>query len=174
MYKPGTEVEVTEDMAFTSVNTLSVARQNGAGIRYQKTAGIRFQATVASDNMAAVSSDAITEGMLITAKDIYEAHDSVLDLTTAYTTINVKNSGWYNGTEGTFCASVCNIVESNYIRNFVAKAYVTITYTDGTSTTVYSNVPEARSISYVASAVKNAGYPGIADEFKSVIDSFIK
>ena len=174
MYKPGTEVEVTEDMAFTSVNTLSVARQNGAGIRYQKTAGIRFQATVASDNMAAVSSDAITEGMLITAKDIYEAHDSVLDLTSAYTTINVKNSGWYNGTEGTFCASVCNIVESNYIRNFVAKAYVTITYTDGTSTTVYSNVPEARSISYVASAVKNAGYPGIADEFKSVIDSFIK
>ena len=174
MYKPGTEVEVTEDMAFTSVNTLSVARQNGAGIRYQGTAGIRFQATVASDNMAAVSSDAITEGMLITAKDIYEAHDSVLDLTSAYTTINVKNSGWYNGTEGTFCASVCNIVESNYIRNFVAKAYVTITYTDGTSTTVYSNVPEARSISYVASAVKNAGYPGIADEFKSVIDSFIK
>ena len=174
MYKPGTEVEVTEDMAFTSVNTLSVARQNGAGIRYQGTAGIRFQATVASDNMTAVSSDAITEGMLITAKDIYEAHDSVLDLTSAYTTINVKNSGWYNGTEGTFCASVCNIVESNYIRNFVAKAYVTITYTDGTSTTVYSNVPEARSISYVASAVKNAGYPGIADEFKSVIDSFIK
>ncbi len=174
MYKPGTEVEVTGDMAFTSVNTLSVARQNGAGIRYQGTAGIRFQATVASDNMAAVSSDAITEGMLITAKDIYEAHDSVLDLTSAYTTINVTNSGWYNGTEGTFCASVCNIVESNYIRNFVAKAYVTITYTDGSSTTVYSNVPEARSISYVASAVKNAGYPGIADEFKSVIDSFIK
>ena len=174
MYKPGTEVEVTEDMAFTSVNTLSVARQNGAGIRYQGTAGIRFQATVASDNMTAVSSDAIKEGMLITAKDIYEAHDSVLDLTSAYTTINVTNSGWYNGTEGTFCASVCNIVESNYIRNFVAKAYVTITYTDGSSTTVYSNVPEARSISYVASAVKNAGYPGIADEFKSVIDSFIK
>lgn len=174
MYKPGAEVEVTEDMAFTSVNTLSVARQNGAGIRYQGTAGIRFQATVASDNMAAVSSDAITEGMLITAKDLYEANGAALDLTSAYTTINVKNSGWYNGTEGTFCASICNIVESNYIRNFVAKAYVTITYTDGTSATVYSNVPEARSISYVATAVKNAGYPGIADEFKSVIDSFIK
>ncbi len=144
MYKPGTEVEVTEDMAFTSVNTLSVARQNGAGIRYKGTAGIRFQATVASDNMAAVSSDAITEGMLITAKDLYEANGAALDLTSGYTTINVKNSGWYNGTEGTFCASICNIVESNYIRNFVAKAYVTITYTDGTATTVYSNVPEAR------------------------------
>ena len=173
MYKPETTVGATNGMAFTSVDELSVAMANGAGIRYQGTAGIRFQATVSSDNMEAVNSDAIKEGTLITANDIYEAHDSKLDLTSGYTLINIENSGWYK-TEGTYCGSICNIIESNYIRNFTARAYVTVNYEDGTSITVYSSMGPVRTISGVAAAVKNAGYVGIADEYHSVIDSFIR
>jgi hypothetical protein len=174
MYAPDTAVEIAEDMAFTAVNELTVTMANGAGIRYAGTAGIRFQSSIASDNMDAVASDAITEGTLITANDIYEAKGTPLTLTSDYTKIDVKNSGWYNGTVGTYCGSICDVVESNYIRNFTARAYVTVNYENADAVTVYSSMGPVRSISQVAAAVKAAGYPGIAVENQSIIDSFIK
>ncbi len=174
MYKSGAEVTITKDMAFTSVNELSVSMADGAGIRYAGTAGIRFQASVASDNMDAVASDAITEGTLITANDIYEAKGTPLTLTSDYTKIDVKNSGWFQNKVGTYCGSICDVVESNYIRNFTARAYVTVNYENGDAVTVYSSMGPVRSISQVAAAVKAAGYPGIAAENQSIIDSFIK
>ena len=174
MYAPNTSVEITEDMVFTSVKELSVSMADGAGIRYLGTAGIRFQASVASDNMDAVASDAITEGTLITANDIYEAKGTPLTLTSDYTKIDVKNSGWFKGEVGTYCGSICDVVESNYIRNFTARAYVTVNYENADAVTVYSDMGPVRSISQVAAAVKAAGYPGIAAESQSIIDSFIK
>ena len=174
MYAPNSEVTVEADMAFTSVKELSVSMANGAGIRYIGIAGIRFQSSIVSDNMDAVASDAITEGTLITASDIYEAKGEELTLTSDYTKLNVTNSGWYNETVGTYCGSICDVVESNYIRNFTARAYVTINYENSDAVTVYSSMGPVRSISQVASAVKAAGYAGIAEEYKSTIDSFIK
>ncbi len=174
MYAPNTAVEVAEDMAFTSVKELSVSMANGAGIRYAGSAGIRFQASVASDNMDAVASDAITEGTLITANDIYEAKGTPLTLTSDYTKLDVKNSGWFQNQVGTYCGSICDVVESNYIRNFTARAYVTVNYENADAVTVYSSMGPVRSISQVAAAVKAAGYPGIAVENQSIIDSFIK
>ena len=174
MYAPNTEVTVEGDMAFTSVNELSVTMANGAGIRYIGSAGIRFQSTILSDNMDAVASNAITEGTLITANDIYEAKGTDLTLTSDYTKLDVVNSGWYQDTVGTYCGSICDVVESNYIRNFTARAYVTINYENSDAVTVYSSMGPVRSISQVASAVKAAGYAGIAEEYKSTIDSFIK
>ena len=174
MYAPNSEVTVETDMVFTSVNELSVTMADGAGIRYIGTAGIRFQSTVLSDNMDAVASNAITEGTLITANDIYEAKGTDLTLTSDYTKLDVVNSGWYQDTVGTYCGSICDVVESNYIRNFTARAYVTINYENGDAVTVYSSMGPVRSISQVASAVKAAGYIGIAEEYQSTIDSFIK
>lgn len=174
MYAPNSEVTVEADMAFTSVKELSVSMANGAGIRYIGTAGIRFQSSIVSDNMDAVASDAITEGTLITASDIYEAKGTDLTLTSDYTKLDVVNSGWYKNNTGTYCGSICNVVESNYIRNFTARAYVTINYVNSDAVTVYSDMGPVRSISQVATAVKNAGYAGIAEEYKSTIDSFIK
>ncbi len=174
MYAPNSKVEIIEDMAFTAVNELSVSMANGAGIRYAGSAGIRFQASVASDNMDAVASDAITEGTLITANDIYEAKGTPLTLTSDYTKLDVKNSGWFKGEVGTYCGSICDVVESNYIRNFTARAYVTVNYENADAVTVYSSMGPVRSISQVAAAVKAAGYPGIAAENQPIIDSFIK
>ncbi len=171
MYKAGSVVEVTEDMAFTSVNSLSVDVAEGAGIRVDGTAGIRFRATVTTDNETALASDAITEAMLITANDLYQNFG---ELTTDcdYTKLTVNNTGWYNDTVGTYCGSVVNIVESNYIRKFIARAYVTVNYTDGTSVTVYSGYTGIRSIKQVAAAVIEAGYQGLDDTQKALVDTY--
>ena len=178
MYAPNTTVEVVDGMTFTSVNKLSVTMANGAGIRYkgneEGTGGIRFQASIASDNMDAVASSAITEGTLITAKDINDAFEEELTLTYSHAKIDVKNSGWFNGQTGTYCGSICRVNESNYIRNFTARAYVTVNYENADAVTIYSSMGPVRNISDIAKEVKEKGYPDIAKEYWSVIDSFIK
>lgn len=173
MYPAGATVEITSDMSFTSVNDLSVTVEQGAGIRLEGTAGIRFRATVYTDNEEALTSDAITEGMLITANDLYEnLGKETLNLDSDYTFINITNSGWYNDHVGTYCGSIVNIAKSNYIRNFIARAYVTIHYENAEAVTVYSEMTGARSIQYVAEAIQKAGYEGIAEEYRNLIDQY--
>ncbi len=178
MYAPNRTVEVVDGMTFTSVNELSVTMANGAGIRYigneEGTGGIRFQARIASDNMAAVASSAITEGTLITANDIYEAFEKELTLTYSHDKINVKNSGWFNGQTGTYCGSICRVNELNYIRDFTARAYVTVNYENADAVTIYSSMGPVRNISDIAKKVKEQNYQGIEKKYWSVIDSFIK
>lgn len=173
MYKPGSTVDVEENMEFTSVNTLNIKMSNGAGIRYIGTPGLRFRTQIESDNMDFINSDSISEGTLITAKDIYDANSSEIDLTKEYKKINIENKGWY-GSDGIYCGSICNIAESNYTRDFIARAYATINYTDGTGTTIYSNETPVRAVTTVAKAVKDAGYIGIDEQYYNVIDSFIQ
>ena len=178
MYAPKTTVKVVDGTTFTSVNELSVSMKDGAGIRYigneEGTGGIRFQASIKSDNMDAVASSAITEGTLITAKDINDAFKEELTLTYSHDKINVKNSGWFNGEIGTYCGSICRVNELNYIRDFTARAYVTVNYENADAVTIYSSMGPERNISDIAKKVKEQGYPGIAEEYWSVIDSFIK
>ena len=178
MYAPNTTVEVVDGMTFKSVNELSVTMADGAGIRYKGnekgTGGIRFQASIESDNMDAVASSAITEGTLITANDIYEAFEKELTLTYSHDKINVKNSGWFNGKTGTYCGSICRVNELNYIRDFTARAYVTVNYENADAVTIYSSMGPERNISDIAKEIKRQEYPGIAEEYWSVIDSFIK
>lgn len=81
IYKPGTVLTITGDIALTSIDSLSVDMANGAAIKLSTPAGLKFQAKVSSNNGEAVKSDAIKEGMLITANDIYENNSSALDLT---------------------------------------------------------------------------------------------
>ena len=174
IYKPGTVLTITGDIALTSIDSLSVDMANGAAIKLSTPAGLKFQAKVSSNNGEAVKSDAIKEGMLITANDIYENNSSALDLTSPYAMLNIVNEGWFDESAMTYCGAVANISEANYTRDFIARAYVTITYTDNTSVTVYSGMSQTRSVSYVASAVKAAGYPGIDASEIPVVDSFIK
>lgn len=159
MYAPNTTVKVVDGTTFTSVNELSVIMANGAGIRYigneEGTGGIRFQARIASDNMAAVASSAITEGTLITAKDIYDAFKEELTLTYSHAKRDVKNSGWFNGQTGTYCGSICRVNKLNYIRDFTARAYVTVNYENADAVTIYSNMGPARNISYIAKKLRN-------------------
>ncbi len=176
-YKPGTEVTVNADMEFISIGDVSITAAQGAGIRYVDSAGIRFQATINAKTEVLNSAAPVTTGMIITAKDIYDVNGSVLTLDAIadkneYAAINVVNNGWYEGQVGTYCASIVNIPESNYIRNFIAVAYATITYTDGTTATVYSNMTGVRSIQGVATAVQAAGYAGIDAAYHSVIDAY--
>ena len=113
IYKPGTVLTITDDIALTSIDSLSVDMANGAAIKLSTPAGLKFQAKVSSNNGEAVKSDAIKEGMLITANDIYENNSSALDLTSPYAMLNIVNEGWFDESAMTYCGAVANISEAN-------------------------------------------------------------
>ena len=183
MYKQGEEVTVNDEIDFTSVKDITVTLANGAGIRTQDSAGMRFQASITADDttMTVINKqDAITEGMLITAYNLYTGTgDHTLDLKSTYTTLNVENGvkgGWYAGKEGTYCGSIVNIQKENYIRKFMARAYVKIKYSDNTEEVIYSDVSnEARTVRQVAKAYiadSNSNYGSLAEANKTLVDSF--
>ncbi len=161
IYKSGTTITVTENMEFTSINTLSIEATKGVGIRFADSSGLRFKATITTDNKTALNSDAITEGFLITTNDIYTENrfnGKVL------TVENKPEDGkkWFNDEEGKYCGSVVNIVD--YTRKFVAKAYVTINYVNADAETLESDVVGYKSISGVANYIIDNGFIGNYDE----------
>ena len=161
IYKSGTTITVTENMEFTSINTLSIEATKGVGIRFADSSGLRFKATITTDNKTALNSDAITEGFLITTNDIYTENrfnGKVLSVE------NKPEDGkkWFNDEEGTYCGSVVNIVD--YTRKFVAKAYVTINYVNADAETLESDVVGYKSISGVANYIIDNGFIGNYDE----------
>ncbi len=140
-YKPNTEINVNKNLEFVTVNEITVNLTNGAAIRIDagEQGGIRFRAKVSVtcglDSKKDDIINSIQSGMLITTKDILENADNaeltVGDMDAIGTVLKVENSGWYNDETGLYCASLIKILEANYDRTFVARAYVEIPYTIG-------------------------------------------
>ena len=170
-------------MDFVSVAELNVKLTNGAAIRIDKgeSGGIKFKSDVSincgiedkKDDI--LSSKYITTGTLITTSDILNDND--LNHSFTGTKIDVVNSGWYSKDNYDFCASIVNIVPTNYVRKFVATSYAKVKYNDGDEKIVYSGDDSAgikkvsRSIKYIAEIVRKNNYDGF-DKYKDIIDSF--
>ena len=174
---------VSEDINFTSVKNLNVSITNGMSIRLKEDEnGLRFMAKVSSDNDSLIDSDAVEEGILIAPEDYYTDNldDITLDKNNVVNVVNEKSSDgkWYNNLEGTYCASVINMIDSNIIRPFVARAYTTVKYYNGETATYYSNVVGKKSIQEIAALIrKTPRYLGETDNGytdieKGIIDNF--
>ena len=178
-YASGETITVNSNITVTSIN-LNVAMQKGASVRLATPTGLRFQTVITSGNDIAVSDilnkDFVTTGTLITTFDLFSANGSVLDKESKYTTLDIANSGWYNDEVGKFCGSIIKIKKDNYEKKFIGVGYVTITYNNGDTYSVCADVNEtdnARSIYYVANAVKDAGYKNCDETQKSIIDKYL-
>ena len=178
IYKPGTEVEITEDIDFVTINNISVNFTNGAAIRIDdnQAGGIRFKADV--DVTCGVESEkeniinAVQTGILLTTQDKLDKANNA--------ELNIENKGWFNDEVGSYCASLVNIVEANYPRTFVARAYIKVTSNDGVDY-VYSqdNGDEysksvIRTIKGIANSIfkDKTEFNGYSDDEKSLIKKF--
>ena len=195
IYKAGSTIKVKDNMHLVSINDIKLSFTNGAAIRIDAgvtttPGGIRFQAkldvTCGVDAYKNEIINALQAGTMITTKDILEKSGkeyTVENIKEIGTVLNVENkNGWKDEATHTFNASLINIVEANYTRYFVAKAYVKVPYAnDVPAEYVYSEndansaVQVERSISDIAKTISNNGYDGIENEnIKSLINSFIK
>lgn len=178
-YASGEKITVNSDITVTSIK-LNVAMQKGASVRLATPTGLRFQTVITSKNDIVVSDilnkDFVTTGTLITTIDLFSANGNVLDKESEYTKLDIANSGWYNDEVGKFCGSIINIKTGNYEKKFVGVGYATITYHNGDKYSIYADVNEtdnARSIYYVANAVKEAGYKNCDAAQKAIIDKYL-
>lgn len=194
IYKAGSTIKVKDNMHLVSINDIRLSFTNGAAIRIEAgvptPGGIRFQAKldvtcgVAEYKNAIIN--ALQAGTMITTKDILEKSGkdyTVENIKEIGTVLNVENkNGWKDADTHTFNASLINIVEANYTRYFVAKAYVKVPYAnDVPAEYVYSEndansaVQVERSISDIAKTIQSNNYDGETNEdIKSLINSFIK
>ena len=178
-YASGETITVNSDITVTSIK-LNVAMQKGASVRLATPTGLRFQTVITSGNDIAVSDilnkDFVTTGTLITTFDLFSANGNVLNKESKYTNLDIANSGWYNDEVGKFCGSIIKIKTDNYEKKFVGVGYVTIKYNNGKTYSVCADVNEtdnARSIYYVANAVKEAGYKNCDAAQKAIIDKYL-
>lgn len=190
IYKPGTEVEITKDIDFVTINNISVNLTNGAAIRIDdnQAGGIRFKADV--DVTCGVDGEknniinAVQTGILLTTQDkLDKANNAELNIDNIETigkVLNIENKGWFNDKVGSYCASLVNIVEANYPRTFVARAYIKVTSNDGVDY-VYSqdNGDEysksvIRTIKGIANSIfkDKTEFNGYSDDEKSLIKKF--
>ena len=178
-YASGEKITVNSDITVTSIK-LNVAMQKGASVRLATPTGLRFQTVITSGNDIAESDilnkDFVTTGTLITTFDLFSANGNVLNKDSKYTNLDIANSGWYNDEVGKFCGSIIKIKTGNYEKKFVGVGYATITYHNGDKYSIYADVNEtdnARSIYYVANAVKEAGYKNCDAAQKAIIDKYL-
>ena len=137
---------------------------DGASVRYTLgTTGMRFTAKVYGMDSMEANEDvqSVKLGMLICPADYIEDDFTKEALNAAGKTyLDVVRQVWAPaGTEklaDKMNMVISNIKEANYTRDFAARAYATITYTDGSSQTVYSafdpeqNVRNVREVAQAA------------------------
>ena len=180
-YKPGDEIKVTEDMQLLSIDNISVSIDKKASIRLNDPTGLRFSAKVTGDEAILDQSKGfVTEGVLITSRDLFEQNGSTLTKDSKYKFIDVKNSGWLNNQIGNYAAAVVNIDKSNYTREFIATAYAQIHYQDGSVETIYGSegarYSNSRSVSYIAKQITldSNYYNSLSTTNKNIIDRFAR
>lgn len=177
---PGAGYTVHSEVNFYSIGNITVTIEKGAAVRMMDPTGVRFKANIsANEDILDQSKGIVTEGMLITANDLFEQNGSILTKESNYKYIDVENTGWLSNQVGQYCASVVNINPANYTREFVATAYVDIHYLDGSVKTIYGEdgvrYSNPRSATYIAKKVKEDinYYNSLTDSEKANIDKFV-
>ena len=169
LYAAGSPVSIAEDTTFTAVG-VAAETMDGAAVRLLTPTGLRFETQVNKADYDAVvdMGAAVKTGTLILPQD-YLRTDVVLTKESldknAKIYLDIENSGWYNGetaqTDGyyQYFATIANIKEKNYTREFTSTGYLEISYADGSSAVLLycgdgSNT--VRTVAYVAQAALDA------------------
>lgn len=155
-YAPEEVITVDRNITVTGIK-LNVAMESGAGIKLTTPTGLRFKTNVTGTTDILSQSDIIKTGTIITASDILDG-GTVDDnfVKSNKLKLNIENNGWYGNTVGTFCASIVELQEANYARDFVGVGYVTIKYNNNAEKTIYAPSGTVRAVATVAWNIMNS------------------
>lgn len=157
-YAPEEVITVDRNITVTGIK-LNVAMESGAGIKLTTPTGLRFKTNVTGTTDILSHSNIIKTGTIITASDILDGgtvDDNFVKSNKLKLNIENENNGWYGNTAGTFCASIVELQEANYARDFVGVGYVTITYNNNKTKTIYAPSGTVRAVATVAQNIQNS------------------
>ena len=179
LYAAGAAV-TAETPAELYAAAIEFATQDGAYIRVGENAdmsGIRFDTTFNAAEYTAIKNFVTEYGTLILPKDfLTEGKDFTLEnFEVDKTILKIKSTVSTTGEDGvtTYRGAIFEINEANYNRYFAARGYFTVKYTNGETKNFYSAAYANNSIANVAKEfIKTAGYQGLSDEQKSIVDAY--
>ncbi|MBQ3483161.1 MAG: chitobiase/beta-hexosaminidase C-terminal domain-containing protein [Clostridia bacterium] len=147
LWAAGASYNVTAELTFTPM-FVSFTTTKGASVRTNAdSTGIRFLSALEKEDydmlMTLVTS--VKYGTFI-APQSYVDEAGAFDVTLFRKHLDVKATGWYDTTETDYviAGSVANIKTQNYLLDYAACAYLTITYADGTEALIYAQREENR------------------------------
>lgn len=178
-YKAGDAVEITADVAFTTVAIGNLTMKQGAAIRLGDVSGIRFYTTVDDAKLSALPSDAVVEkGTLIAPADLATAGLTFDLAETNYVDVKYTASEYFEDT--TFVGSLVSIKEANVTRAFIGRGYVKVTLGDITATVyasyysdkVANNTRDVATIAYNYKNDANSDYSTLSTDLKTIVDDW--
>lgn len=176
LYKAGEVFLIDKDMTFVEIS-LDMLMAEGASVRVSYTdtqyGGLRFEAIVNKTAFDILGDKAVWMGAVVPT-----------DLLSGEFTLsseNIKTTALTNkavGTDGNYHAyiTLTNVKYANYYREYSARAFITLTYADGSSmtyATAYHEANNSRSIYEVAVEAYKAGDNSSSSVLLSYIDSTV-
>ena len=175
LYKAGEIVALTANTAFVEVAT-GVALADGAAVRLKNdttgVGGLRFEAVFSKAAYELLGAGVTVQGGVIPT-DLMGETFALNDANAKYVdlTKTVEVDGEYHA-----YITLTNIKLENFQREFSARAFVTVTYADGTTATIasaYDEEKNSRSIYEVAVKAYNSGKYGGNEVLKYYLNNAV-
>ncbi len=177
LYPAGTELKYNAQSTTVTAIFADFAMFNSASVRMDEPTGLRFSTQLDCFTYLAEQEITFQLGTLIAKASDISSGDAIdyekLTTNAAVAKLNIVSTVQVNAPNGytQFNAAVVNLAERLYPEEFAARAYMTITYADGSTETVYAKVSDnTRSVTDVATmaladtkVLQTTGYPYEAD-----------
>lgn len=176
LYAAGAAVTAETPIEFYAT-AIKFITNGGAYFRIGETAGvsgIRFDTTFNSSDYEVVKNFVSEFGTLILPTETLNAKEITLynftvdkDILKVKCTSDVANNTYYG--------AIFSLKEANYNRDFSARGYITVKYSDNTTETYYSGVVAHNSVAYMADYYKqnkSDEYNKLTDAQKKIVDAY--
>lgn len=187
LYKAGEEVSLAENVVFNAV-TIDFTMKTGASIRVGNDAdesGLRFAVRYNAEQYEQIKDFVISKGVIIVPTeslsektfviDNFKPNDSSASMTDRMLLVQGTKT-FVDGEDMVYTAVMTKIHSTNLAKNFSARGYIEVNYTNGAAYvyTDYNEAYHSRSVKYVAQAVRNDTevYERFTEAQQKVIDTY--
>ena len=175
LYQNGATVAATTESTIASA-VVGFTQTDGGSVRMKDPTGLRFQTNVNKADYASIQDLVTEQGGVLALTDVVGASAVTVDNPKCIKVVDADNAFHADSTEtdGIYYSSIVGIPAENYVTNISARGYMTVSYADGSSATVYTALTTVRNIQQVAQRLQQDTeyYNSLPPEQKAIVDGF--
>lgn len=175
LYQNGATVAATTESTITSA-VVGFTQTDGGSVRMKDPTGLRFQTNVNKADYASIQDLVTEQGGVLALTDVVGASAVTVDNPKCIKVVDADNAFHADSTDtdGIYYSSIVGIPAENYVTNISARGYMTVSYADGSSATVYTALTTVRNIQQVAQRLQQDTeyYNSLPPEQKAIVDGF--
>ena len=175
LYQNGATVAATTASTIESA-VVEFTQTDGGSVRIKDPTGLRFQTKVNRADYEKIAEVVTEQGGVLALTDVVGASAVTVDNEKCIKVVDADNAFHADSTDtdGIYYSSIVGIPAENYGTNISARGYMTVSYADGSSATVYTALTAVRNIRGVAQSAQadTEYYNTLTPEQKAIIDGF--